>query len=342
MKLSNDMADTVLIKQKPEDRIDYESVQGKFGWTSIDNFNVPYVIRAGEKFTAIRIAEMKLLQQFKDFCNSEVYGCFTIKQHKMTAAEIRLFNEINMFHSNAFYGNYPFTEIDNLLKLEDVENLYDLYSFIKSAYNDQVSVSDTSPCGFVKMDDQPPVPYVVVKGLKYLPMFYFEGAQEYLEGNAIEITDWHLSYLKFCCKIQGIRQEFYSSEKCQVVEFEELKKFLPPETDFKFAWPNNGVKSFFKKVAGEKAKQRTVHSAINNTVNSAINNTVNSAISNTVNSAINNNDAQSQTLLNQYMSAGTNRTQQMAASNYLQMYNNYLNQQFYSYPQGVGQNVQNR
>lgn len=237
------------------DRIDMESVMGKFGWEKIDKFDLPYIIRKGEKYTAIRIAEQKLLQQFKVLYNKEVYSCFSINQVHLTDAEVRLLNEINVFHCNGLFGNYPFTVNDFLLKLKDVELLYELFVFIKNAADDKVDM-ERARCGFIQMDDQPPVPYVSVDGVKYSPMFYFEGAAEYLENQATYLTGWDLSYLKFCCKVQGIRQEFYAAEKCQVVGFEEIKKFLPPETKYTMIWPKNIVQHFFWKLQTEKSKQQ--------------------------------------------------------------------------------------
>ncbi len=48
------------------------------------------------------------------------------------------------------------------------------------------------------------------------------------------------AYLKFCCKVQGIRNELFASETCRVVALEEIKQHFPQGTTFEDYWPAKG------------------------------------------------------------------------------------------------------
>ncbi|KAL5239052.1 hypothetical protein ACI65C_006462 [Semiaphis heraclei] len=49
--------------------------------------------------------------------------------------------------------------------------------------------------------------------------------------------DWNLANLKFCCKIMGVKDEWFHCDYWPVVSFDHIKNSLPPETDFKDFWP---------------------------------------------------------------------------------------------------------
>jgi len=46
-----------------------------------------------------------------------------------------------------------------------------------------------------------------------------------------------LAYLKFCCKVQGIRNELFASDSCTVTSLDDIKNYFPPETNFEEYWP---------------------------------------------------------------------------------------------------------
>lgn len=48
---------------------------------------------------------------------------------------------------------------------------------------------------------------------------------------------WDLAYLKFCCKVQGIRSELFANDTCKVVALEEIKGHFPQGTTFEDYWP---------------------------------------------------------------------------------------------------------
>jgi len=46
--------------------------------------------------------------------------------------------------------------------------------------------------------------------------------------------------LKFCCKVQGIRNELFSGESFKVTALEEVKQYFPSGTLFEDYWPLKG------------------------------------------------------------------------------------------------------
>ena len=53
------------------------------------------------------------------------------------------------------------------------------------------------------------------------------GETEHLKLKSEEVDCWDLAYLKFCCKVQGIRNELFASDTCKVVALEEIKGHFP-------------------------------------------------------------------------------------------------------------------
>ena len=43
--------------------------------------------------------------------------------------------------------------------------------------------------------------------------------------------------VKFCCKVQGIRNDLFAIDTCKVVPYEEIKGHFPPGTTFDEYWP---------------------------------------------------------------------------------------------------------
>lgn len=79
--------------------LDDDSQRGRFGWHTISNVHIPYMLRNGtEKFCAVRVAESKLLSKYLTYLKPDIYTCTCIKSYYMTEAEARLMNDINMKH----------------------------------------------------------------------------------------------------------------------------------------------------------------------------------------------------------------------------------------------------
>ena len=93
----------------------------------------------------------------------------------------------------------------------------------------------------LRINKESVVPYVVKNNVKHLPLFYFEGEIDHLKKLKLDSIDtWDLAYLKFCCKVQGIRNDLYASDICKVVAVEEIRGYFPSETIFEDYWPVKG------------------------------------------------------------------------------------------------------
>nr|XP_033339540.1 uncharacterized protein LOC117228019 isoform X2 [Megalopta genalis] len=227
---------------------DDESQRGRFGWTSFDDCHIPYIFRSGEKYCAVRILESKLLNKYLSYLHSDIYSCTCIRSYYITEAESKLFTEINVKHCENQFGREQFTCKDLVVRLSDAREFYTFldvcYTKLTAGTNPNVSSNHKADkCGFIRINKESVVPYTVKDGLQYVPLFYFEGETENLKLKAEKLEGWDLSYLKFCCKVQGIRNELFASETCSVISLNDIKSYFPPGTGFEDYWPTKVMDS---------------------------------------------------------------------------------------------------
>ncbi|XP_393109.2 uncharacterized protein LOC409606 isoform X2 [Apis mellifera] len=227
---------------------DDESQRGRFGWTSFDDCHIPYIFRSGEKYCAVRILESKLLNKYLSYLHSDIYSCTCIRSYYITEAESKLFTDINVKHCENQFGREPFTCKDLVVRLSDAKEFYTFldvcYTKLTAGTNPNVSSGHKADkCGFIRINKESVVPYTVKDGLQYVPLFYFEGETENLKLKAEKLEGWDLSYLKFCCKVQGIRNELFASETCSVISLNDIKSYFPPGTGFEDYWPTKVMDS---------------------------------------------------------------------------------------------------
>lgn len=228
-----------------DDSCDLDSVQGHFGWEKIggDDEVIPYIIRTEGKYVSERMANCKLLFKYGLLFTKEIYEYTPIKMVTATVAEAKLLQEINSTHCDGFYGSKEFTNKDNIYLLTDCIQLYKYLDFCYKKLT-KTACADEQRCGFIKLINDGEfsmVPYVSVEDKKMVPVFYFDDDCDYLEKGAVSVNGWHLAYLKFVCKIQGIRRVIYDKDQLDVVELEYLKKLVSPETKFEFTWEFAGI-----------------------------------------------------------------------------------------------------
>lgn len=179
---------------------------------------------------------MKLLAKYLSYLNPEIYSCTCIRSFFVTEHEAKLLNEINIKHSEGKYGRESFSTKDLIVKKSDAD---EFYSFLELCYNKLVSpiITPNSRCGFVKINNDSVVPYTMKETEKYVPLFYFEGETETLKKRSTSLGSWDLAYLKFCCKVQGIRSELFANDSCQVISLADIKAYFPLGTLFDEFWP---------------------------------------------------------------------------------------------------------
>ncbi|PZC75229.1 uncharacterized protein LOC110378845 [Helicoverpa armigera] len=221
---------------------DEASWKGHFGWDMLGKCHIPYIYRSTEKYVAVRMVEIKLLNKYLNYLHADIYSCTCIRSYYITEIEARLLNEINNRHCDGQFGREPFTQKDLVVRLSDA---YEFYNFLDVCYNKLLrgTTNSKDKCGFIRINKESVVPYTVRDNQKFVPLFYFEGETDNLKLKADQLKGWDLSYLKFCCKVQGIRNELFASETCSVISLSDIKSYFPPGTEFEEYWPNKVVDS---------------------------------------------------------------------------------------------------
>ncbi|KAE9534068.1 hypothetical protein AGLY_008804 [Aphis glycines] len=214
-----------------------------FSWKAIGRYHIPVIIRVinGEelKFVSVRMAETQLLSKYIKKLHADVFNCTSVRSHFITNSEAKLFNNINRRHADGVYGKDKFyAGKDYIVRLEDV---LELYTFSKVCYNkilNKITTGRKEKCGFITINSEVVVPYCLADGHKYIPIWYFKEATECLKDGAVELKEWNFAYLKFCYKVQGLKNdELYTSESCTVTTLDVIKSYFPPETHFEEYWP---------------------------------------------------------------------------------------------------------
>uniref|UniRef100_A0A1B6L2S1 Uncharacterized protein n=1 Tax=Graphocephala atropunctata TaxID=36148 RepID=A0A1B6L2S1_9HEMI len=229
------------ISDKPA--LDELSQRGKFGWVTLGNTHLPCILRhPEEKYCAVRMVESKLLSKYLNYLHADIYSCTCIHSFYITEAEARLLNEINGKHCDSQFGRDVFTTKDLVVKLKDAN---EFYTFLDVCYSKLLhnGIDGKEKCGFIRINNESVVPYTVKNTNKFVPLFYFEGETDNLKLKAEKLEDWDLAYLKFCCKVQGIRNELFASETCSVISLSDIKSYFPGGTVFEDYWPSKVLDS---------------------------------------------------------------------------------------------------
>lgn len=229
---------TTTTTSKPADD---ESLKGHFGWESFNGgkIHIPYIMRQSEKYCAVRIVESKLLNKYLNVLHQDLYNCTNIRSYYITDVEARLLDEINFRHCDQYFGKEKFSMKDLIVRLSDAQKFQ---QFLDVCYKKLTNLSTPNDkCGFIRINSESVVPYTVRDGHKMVPLFYFEGETDNLKLKADSLSGWDLSYLKFCCKVQGIRNELFASETVAVISLDDIKSYFPQGTIFEDYWPNKVV-----------------------------------------------------------------------------------------------------
>uniref|UniRef100_A0A182MVT4 Uncharacterized protein n=1 Tax=Anopheles culicifacies TaxID=139723 RepID=A0A182MVT4_9DIPT len=222
---------------------DEESQKGHFGWEVFPaKVHIPFILRQQERYCAVRMVEMKLLNKYLNYLHQDIYTCTCVRSYYITDAECKLLNEINQKHSDMQFGRELFTLKDLVVRVSDA---YKFYQFLEVCYKKLLMGCSTpnDKCGFIRINKESVVPYTVRDYQKMVPLFYFEGETDNLKLKADNLSGWDLSYLKFCCKVQGIRNELFASDSVAVISLTDIKGYFPPGTEFEDYWPSKVVDS---------------------------------------------------------------------------------------------------
>lgn len=96
--------------------------------------------------------------------------------------------------------------------------------------------SETDRCGFVIIGEESIIPFILYESKRYIPLFYLEDEDitEELHSKSVWVDGWNVAYMKFCCKVQGIRPSLYESDVCKVIPLDEI---VPQGTECEDYWP---------------------------------------------------------------------------------------------------------
>ncbi|XP_057658376.1 uncharacterized protein LOC130895204 [Diorhabda carinulata] len=225
------------------ERKDSESEKGRFGWTVIDSCGIPHIFRPDGIYCALRTLEYGKFTKMPYFVKKELLSCTNIEYFHATEIELKLLNTINFNHCDSQYGIKQFDYTDLLMNITDAEPTCKFLRICCSKLKKSSEIDISNYCGFLRMNKVSFLPYSVQDNKKCVPMFYFEGEMEYLQKYAVKMEGWNLSYLKFCCKIQGVNNILLTGDSYYVVPLDDLKKCFPENTKFEEFWPHKASPS---------------------------------------------------------------------------------------------------
>ncbi|XP_016658880.1 uncharacterized protein LOC100568635 [Acyrthosiphon pisum] len=228
------------MKKKDLDNI----LKDGFSLKRIGGCQIPFILRSVNgkpvKFVATRMAEYELLNNYLRDIQSYIYTtCTPVRAYVITVSEAKILNYINKIYYEKGKDFQYFAGIDYIVRLEDIHNFYLFIHICDKKLKCNNTSGYKEKCGFVRCNSDPNfcIPYCTQNGQKYLPIFYFEGDTESLIQRAVKLENWNLAYLKFCCKLYGVKAEYYAGDSCLVVSIDDIKHLYPPETHFDEFWP---------------------------------------------------------------------------------------------------------
>ncbi|CAG9761343.1 unnamed protein product [Ceutorhynchus assimilis] len=236
------------LQEKPDPQIiDEFSSMGRFGWSSIGGNDIPYIIRLGEKFCSVRMLETNVLntwiQWFCQRIRTALYNCINIASYYVTKNEARLLNEISFVHCDSQFGRHIFNTGDLVIRLADASECYNFFKHCCDKLANKSQTDTTNRCGFIRINKESVVPFTVKNGQRYVPICVFNESDT-LEPDAEKVEGWNLSYLKFCCEVQGIKKELLEEDFCLVTSLNSIKNSFPPDKDFEDYWPEENQLHF--------------------------------------------------------------------------------------------------
>ncbi|VDK44958.1 unnamed protein product [Anisakis simplex] len=102
----------------------FQEAMNHWDWYQIDDFIMPVVLRANQRYAAVQIVQLKLLSKFPPNIPTEMTAKFIMVSHKMSAIEAWILNSINAVITKFDLGCHLFTPNDEIVRVDDVERFY--------------------------------------------------------------------------------------------------------------------------------------------------------------------------------------------------------------------------
>lgn len=216
---------------------------------AIDDQTVPFIMRGIDKSEYFVSTRTVNIIKYLTTLHSDIFcKCLSIESYSISNHEVGLLNYINENHCEYYYGYRKFTsDKDFVVRLDDVIKLYAFLKCctLKLTHGSSKLCMNMHQFGFIhiylKSKINSYVPYYMKDGHWCIPVFYLEGHIENLKSHTFELMGWDLMYLKFCCRIQGIRETFYKQDTCMVVQLDNIISYFAPATVFQDYWPSKTI-----------------------------------------------------------------------------------------------------
>lgn len=242
---------------------DFPSIKGVFGWTTIDQVNIPYILRHEEQFVSVRIVEMKLLSRYPNSYPDDLGKHAPLTSYFITTNEAKLLNEINLTHCGGEYGKKEFNTKDLIVLLSD---FVEFFKLVKKTFPDGVNgitdQSSTSSHGWMQIKNTV-TPYVKRKDGKYVPLSVMQHAAGLVKQGVtgVSISPPEKDMLNKACKSAGVNFQF--SENTKLIRIDQIQadgahsfRELPPNDPLKHAHymelPTNSAQPSQEKVSSQK------------------------------------------------------------------------------------------
>ncbi|KAL3866103.1 hypothetical protein ACJMK2_043436 [Sinanodonta woodiana] len=201
-----------------ENLVDFPSIKGLFGWTTVDDVNVPYILRHDKRFVSVRIVELKLLSRYPNAYPDELGRHKPLTSFFVTNNEAKLLNEINLVHCGGEYGRKEFSQKDLIVLLSDFVEFYNL---VKKTFPENNNTKNTkaaeekelsSYCGWLQINNTV-TPYVKRPSGKYVPLSVIRYAAGLMTSENDSVkgvlpTQIECDLMNRACKLAGFNFNF--------------------------------------------------------------------------------------------------------------------------------------
>lgn len=212
-----------------ENQVDFSSVKGIFGWTSIDGVDIPYIFRKEKMFVSVRIVEQKLLSKYPNSYPDDLGKHQPLTSFFITVNECKLLNEINQVHCGGEFGAKLFSNKDLIVLLSDFVEFYNLVkkTFPETAKKNSEDIQKPknepkSQCGWLQVNNTV-TPYVRRADDKFVPLSVMKYAAALnIPGSGALPSTEECDLLNKACKIAGFNFSF--SKTTRIISLNEIIK----------------------------------------------------------------------------------------------------------------------
>ncbi|KAG1687288.1 hypothetical protein GQR58_008387 [Nymphon striatum] len=193
-----------------EPPVDTKSYNGKFGWTKVNNIDLPFILRGDEHYVSVRMIELKLLKTYFETLPMELFTISRVNSEYVTAEEIALLNEINVRHCDCKFGKTSFSRFDLIVQVDAVKEMCE---FLGNCHSVVIGESSNETLKFgILVVIGTKIPYVVSENSKWIPLKYIPSSNIMASAVQNTVNKWEMGYLKFCCHLAKLNDNLIDEE----------------------------------------------------------------------------------------------------------------------------------